>query len=185
MSGHMVRSAQKFCDEPTPPGNLELCPTMVATNRRCRSCFQVNQRDESRRRNGDFVAILQHCTVMPVDPNNYEHRGGGNYGVVVLCPNIVADDRLVYFDHNKDRGSWVIRDFISGQRLDNDHSALTVAQIEAEATYDEFSPWCNVEMNPADWRTYLTLRTTAVSRLRAPLGSVSAVNPQSGSWQPL
>lgn len=122
---------------------------------------------------------------MSVNSSNYDHRGGGNYGIVVRCPNIVAHDRLVYFDHNNDRGSWVIRDFITGHRLDNDHSALTVADIEADATYDEFPPWCNVEVSPADWRTYLALRTTAVSRLRAPLGSVSAVNPQSGNWQPL
>ena len=52
---------------------------------------------------------------MPVSPNNYDHRGGGNYGIVVRCPNIVAHDRLVYFDHNRDRGSWVIRDLITGE----------------------------------------------------------------------
>jgi len=34
---------------------------------------------------------------------------------------------LVYFDHNRGRGTWVIRDFIAGQRLDDNHSALTVA----------------------------------------------------------
>ena len=122
---------------------------------------------------------------MPVDPASYDHRGGGNYGVVIRCPNVVADDHLVYFDHNRDRGSWVIRDFIAGQRLDDNHSVLTVAQIEADATYDEFPVWCNVEERPADWQTYLTLRTTAVLRLGGPLRSTSRPNPGSGNWQPL
>lgn len=66
-------------------------------------------------------------------------EAGGNYGIVVRLPQIVADDRLVYFDHNKTRGSWVIRDFVGGRRLDNDHSTCTVPQIEADATYDEIS----------------------------------------------
>src|SRR5579864_1452704 len=106
---------------------------------------------------------------MPLNPGNYDHRGGGNYGIVVLCPNIVAADRLVYFDHNKDRGSWVIRDFVAGHRLDDQHSGLTVAQIEQDATYDEFPAWLNAEQNPVDWRTYLMLRTTAVLRVRGPI----------------
>jgi len=122
---------------------------------------------------------------MSVNPNNYNHRGGGNFGIVLRCPNVVANDHLVYFDHNKDRGSWVIRDFIAGQRLDNSHSPLTVAQIEADATYDEFPVWCNVEVNPAEWQAYLTLRTTAVLRLSGPLRSTSIPNPGSGNWQPL
>jgi hypothetical protein len=124
-------------------------------------------------------------STMPVNTNNYDHRGGGNYGVVVRLPQIVADDRLVYFDHNKKRGSWVIRDFIVGRRLDNDHSSLTVPQIEADATYDEFPIWCNVEVSPADWKTYLDIRTTAVFRLSTPLLSTSAPNSGSGNWQPL
>ncbi len=67
----------------------------------------------------------------------------------------------------------------------DNHSALTVAQIEADATYDEFPVWCNIEEKPADWQTYLTLRTTAVLRLSSPLHSTSAPNPGSGNWQPL
>ena len=47
---------------------------------------------------------------MPIDAQNYNHRGAGNYGIVVRCPRIVGD-RLVYFDHNAKRGTWVIRDF--------------------------------------------------------------------------
>src|SRR4051812_44667319 len=101
---------------------------------------------------------------MPVNQNNQNHRGGGNYGIVLRCPNVVAEDRLIYFDFNRKRRTWVIRDFINNQRLDNLHSPLTVAQIEADATYDEFPTWCNAERNPADWRTYLSLRTTAVLR---------------------
>lgn len=122
---------------------------------------------------------------MAVDSNNYDHRGGGNYGIVLRLPHIVADDRLVYFDYNKNRESWVIRDFIAGQRLDDNHSALTVAQIDADATYDEFPIWCNPEVDPTDWKTYLTLRTTAVFRLSGPLRSQTGPNPQSGNWQPL
>ncbi len=122
---------------------------------------------------------------MPVNPSNYDHRGGGNYGIVLRWPNVVANDHLVYRYHNRDRGTWVIRNLVVGQRLDNSHSALTVAQIEADATYDEFPVWCNVEVNPAEWRAYLTLRTTAVLRLSGPLRSTSGPNPGSGNWQPL
>jgi hypothetical protein len=122
---------------------------------------------------------------MAVNPSNYNHRGGGNYGIVLRLTQVVADDRLVYFDHNKDRKSWVIRDFVAGQRLDNNHSRLTVAQIEADGNDDEFPVWCNVETNAADWKVYLTLRTTAVLRLGGPLRSTITVNPQSGLWQPL
>ena len=122
---------------------------------------------------------------MAVNQNNYDHRGGGNYGIVVSCPNIVANDRLVYFDHNKDRGSWVIRDFVGALKLDNNSSPLTVAEIEADATYDEFPIWCGVETNPDDWKTYLTMRTTAVFRLRAPIRVTSVPNPGSGTWQPI
>lgn len=133
----------------------------------------------------DRATAVPHCINMAVNPHSYDHRGGGNYGIVVRLPQIVADDRLVYFDYNRTRGSWVIRDFVTGQRLDNDHSTLTVPQIEADTTYDEFPIWCNVETNPTDWTTYLTLRSTAVFRLGAPLRSWKAANPQSGTWHPL
>lgn len=122
---------------------------------------------------------------MPVNQNNYNHRGGGNFGIVLRCPNVVANDHLVYFDHNRDRGSWVIRDFIAGERLDNDHSGLSVIDIEADATYDEFPAWCNVEVDPASWLQYLTLRSTAVLRLKGPLRHTSVPNRTSGGWQPL
>jgi hypothetical protein len=59
-----------------------------------------------------------------------------------------------------------------------------VGQIEASATYDEFPPWLNVETEPADWRTYLTHRTTAVLR-RTSTSTPLPPNPQSGSWQPI
>ena len=121
---------------------------------------------------------------MPVNQNNYGPRAG-NLAIVLCCPNIVANDRLVYFDYNKKSEHWVIRDFISGQRLDNDHSRLTFAEIEAGATHDEFPVWCNVVEQPAEWLTYLTLRTTAVLRLNRPLGATSSPNPRSGDWQPI
>ena len=126
-----------------------------------------------------------HRTKMAVNPNNFNHRGGGNYGIIVRLPQIVADDRLVYFDYDKKRGSWVIRDFVTGQKFDSDHSTLTVSQIEADATYDEFSIWCNVEKVQSDWTTYLKLRSTAVFRLSASLNSPKAENPRSGTWHSL
>lgn len=119
---------------------------------------------------------------MSIEPENYSHRGGGNYGIVLLCPTIVAGDRLVYFDHNRERGSWVIRDFVTGFRLDNLHSPLTVEQIETDATHNEFPAWCNVETNPSDWEAYLTLRTTAVLRMTGALRPIAA-NPNSGDWR--
>jgi len=121
---------------------------------------------------------------MPLNSANYNHRGGGNYGIVLQTPSITGNDHLVYFDYNRDRRTWVIRDLIAGRRLDNGHSTLTVAKIEASATYDEFPPWLNVETNPVDWRTYLTHRTSAVLRRMFNL-ALTPPNPQSGSWQPL
>ena len=101
---------------------------------------------------------------MAVNLNNYNPRGNNNVGIVVRCPNLVAD-RLVYFDRDSQTGSWVIRDFISGQQLDHLDSHLTVANIEADANHDEFPPWHNAQ-NLDDWRIYLSLRTTAVFALR-------------------
>jgi|SRR5271165_5859695 len=120
---------------------------------------------------------------MPVNQNNFGSRGG-NRAIVLRCPQIVADDRLVYFDYNKSE-HWVIRDLIAGQRLDNYHSQLTVAQIVADATHDESPPWYNVEEHPAEWRSYLELRTTAVRRLSGPLGTTKVPNRASGDWQPI
>lgn len=120
---------------------------------------------------------------MPVNHENYSQRGGGNLGIVLRCPNLVAD-RLVYFDYNIDRGSWVIRDFLTGRRLDNSHSDLTIPQIEEDATYDEYPPWCSVEREPDDWRTYLRLRSTTVFRLGG-FRAMEAPSQRSGQWQPL
>ena len=118
---------------------------------------------------------------MAVNQNNYASRGG-NLAIVLRCPQIVADDRLVHFDYNKKTGHWVIRDFLARRRLDNYNSILTVAQMEEDATYDEYPVWCNVE-EPATWRAYLSLRTTAVLRLNGELGSTVAPNPSSGNRQ--
>lgn len=116
---------------------------------------------------------------MPVI-KTYDHRGAGNYGIVVRCPNIVGD-RLIYFDHNAERQSWVIRDFITEQQLSNHESTLTVAQIEEDADHNEFPPWFNAE-NIAEWKAYLILRTTAVFRLRS-TPVITPPNPASGNWQ--
>jgi hypothetical protein len=119
---------------------------------------------------------------MPVDERNYSKRGRGNSGIVLHCPNIVPD-RLIYFVQNEELGSWVIRDLITGMRLDNLRSALTIEQIETDAAYDEHPPWLNVEESPAEWGLYLRLRTSAVfpsSRLR-----FQPPNAQAGEWQPL
>jgi hypothetical protein len=131
------------------------------------------------------VKVCNTNAQMAVTLSNYDHRGGGNYGIVLCCPTVVAQDHLVYFDYNRERGTWVIRDFIAGQRLDNNHSVLTAPQIEGDATYDEFPIWCNAETNPVDWRTYLTLRTNAVGRISGPLRSTNPPNPNSGNWQPI
>src|ERR1035437_9887422 len=119
---------------------------------------------------------------MAVQQNNYDHRGKGNYGIVVCCPTIVAPERLVYFDYNRQSGSWVIRDFITGHRLDNYHSTLTRQQVEDDAVHDEFPPWCSVEDKPDDWTTYLRLRTTAYLGRGADVPT-QPPNPQSGTWE--
>ena len=79
---------------------------------------------------------------MAVNADNYDHPGHGNYGIALFLPQVVADDHLVYFDYNRNRGSWVIRDFIAQRRLDDNHSALTVAQIEADVMFNEFPIGC-------------------------------------------
>lgn len=117
---------------------------------------------------------------MPVTQANYDHRGGGNYGIVMRCPNIVGD-RLVYFDYNAQRHSWVIRDFISGLSLSNNDSQLTVPQIEFDANHDEFPPWRDVSYQ-MEWATYLFLRTSAQFRLGA-LPTITQPNPVSGRWR--
>ena len=89
--------------------------------------------------------------------------------------------RLVYFDYNRQSGAWVIRDFIIGQWLDNGRSPLTVAEIEADAVFDEFPPWCSVLEEPAQWRIYLRLRTTACLGRDVPM---DLPNRQSGAWEP-
>jgi hypothetical protein len=105
----------------------------------------------------------------------------------LLCPNIVANDHLVYFDYNARSRNWVIRDFIAGHQLDNlnHHSALTIEQIEADATHAEFPAWLRVVDNSAEWRTYLVLRTTAVLDSHRSLGATKSPNPGSGRWHPL
>ncbi len=121
---------------------------------------------------------------MAIDKDDYGSRGG-NLAIVLCCPNIVADGRLVYFDYSKKSQHWVIRDFIAGVRLDNDHSRLTVADIEGDARYSEYPVWCSVEEEPENWKAYLELRSTAVFRLNAPLCSIHPPNPRSGQWQPI
>ncbi len=117
---------------------------------------------------------------MPVSQHNYDHRGGGNRGIIICCPNIVGQ-RLVYFDHSASRRSWVIRDFITGQKLSNHTSQLMVDQIEADAMYDEFPPYHNVT-NIDEWAIYLRLRTKAVFRLKyGP--ATTPPDPNSGTWQ--
>jgi hypothetical protein len=120
---------------------------------------------------------------MPVKHDNYDHKGGNNYGIVVRCPTLVGD-RLVYFDHNRAGHGWVIRDFIVGERLDNDHSDLSVADIEADAVHDEPSPWLNVECEK-EWGVYLSTRTNAVLRLHErPISTVSPNRP-TDRWRKL
>ena len=78
----------------------------------------------------------------------------------------------------------MIRDFITGRRLDNYHSELTVADIELDAVCSEFPPWCPVEDQPDAWISYLRLRTTAYLKRRAHI-SAQPPNPQSGTWEAL
>lgn len=121
---------------------------------------------------------------MAINPQNYGSRGG-NLAIILLCPNIVADDHLVYFDYNKKSGNWVIRDFITRKRLDNfdRRVPLTVAQIEADATWCEHPAWLNVEHYPVEWQAYLKHRTTSVRQLHGPLQTVKQPNPASGNWR--
>jgi hypothetical protein len=129
------------------------------------------------------LQTLQSSRIMPVDANDYRTRGG-NLAIVLCCPRIASPARLVYFDHNP-AGSWVIRDFLGGVRLSNQTSALTVADIEQDASHSEPPPWCSVETTPRDWRLYLELRTTVFTRQRNRNVDVQHPNRDSGRWDPL
>lgn len=120
---------------------------------------------------------------MPVNANNYGSRGGVNSGIVIKCPNLVAD-RLVYFDCNAESGAWVIRDFIGECKLENRDSHLTIADIEQASVFDEYPPWRNVETeNHSNWKSYLLMRTTAAFHTRTV--STDPPNNDSGGWRPL
>lgn len=118
---------------------------------------------------------------MAVQADNYNHRGKGNWGIIVCCPKIAVPNRLVYFDYNRRSRNWVIRDFIVGYRLDNSHSSLTISDIEQDAIYDEFPPWCSVEEKPQEWKTYLSLRTTAYTKRRRIPRNIPTI--QYGQWE--
>ena len=133
----------------------------------------------------NILGCGHYASVMPVNDDNYDHRGGGNYGIVLSCPRIVASDHLVYFDKNRDRGTCVIRDFTCGLRLENSRSPLTVQDIEGDADHDEFPIWCNAEQQPSDWKAYLEMRTTAVLRTRRAPSHPHPPNASSGNWLPL
>jgi hypothetical protein len=135
------------------------------------------------------IAAPGHDTItaksfMAVQQVNYDHRGKGNWGIVLCCPRIVAPERLVYFVHNRQSDGWAIRDFISGLWLNDHHSRLTVADIEADAVYDEFPPRVAVETDSGEWLIYLRLRTTAYLG-RGREVPMQMPNPQSGTWEPL
>jgi hypothetical protein len=119
-----------------------------------------------------------------INDSNWDHRGASNWGIVVRCENLVGD-RLVYLDHNRDTdGGWVIRDFIVGDRLDNEHSTLSLDDIVKDADKDESPPWWNVERE-AEWRDYLKTRTIAVLQLHdRPLSTVRPNRPTDG-WRKL
>jgi hypothetical protein len=120
---------------------------------------------------------------MPINPQHYSTRGG-NLAVVVCCPTIVSPHRLVYFDHNP-QGSWVIRDFLTGLKLSNETSPLTVADIGQDAVHSELPPWCNVEDAPQDWQVYLELRTTVYTAQRNRNVDMQPPNYEPYRWRPL
>jgi hypothetical protein len=121
---------------------------------------------------------------MTVNLSYYDHRGGGNYATVAHYPSLVGD-RLVYFDFNEVRQSWVIRDFVLGLKLDDKHSPLTVTDIEADAADREFPPWLDVGRDATEWQVYLRGRTTAVLKLRGAPISTTGPNRPSDTWLPL
>ena len=64
---------------------------------------------------------------------------------------VLVGDRLVSFDYNDGSQRGAIRDFIAGLKLDNEHSSLSVAEIEASAVHDdEFPLWLDVRHDAAE-----------------------------------
>lgn len=118
---------------------------------------------------------------MPVNPANSHHHGNGNYVIIIWCPAHVGE-RFVHFDRNPTSGSWVIRDYITGQQLSNNDVNLTIAQIEAASQRDEFPPF-HPFTQASDWEPYLRLRSMAVSLQQGlPYSEVPNASPP---WRPL
>lgn len=115
-----------------------------------------------------------------INRRNYNDRGNSNLGIVVRLQTLVGD-RLVYFDYNRKTKGWVIRDFIGEWKLENEHSKLSIGDIEADADMDEFPPWLNVE-HEKEWRDYLRHRTNAVMSLRTHPISMEDPDPAAGKW---
>jgi hypothetical protein len=121
---------------------------------------------------------------MPVDPTHYQHHGSGNYTVILRCPNIVGN-RLVHFDQNRKRGTWVLRDFVMKQQLSNITAAagVTVAAIEADADHSEPPPYHAVTYDD-HWCGYLFLKTMYNFHPNTPT-STAPPNAASGAWVPI
>lgn len=117
-------------------------------------------------------------------PIHYNNHGGAHNVAVVHCPN-VCGSRLVHLSQDGP-GSWVIRDYISGQQLrrspppNPSFSTLDLALIEAEVVWSEEPPFHAWE-NRADWEPYLRLRTMVILGTRG----TTPPNPAFGTWQPL
>ena len=120
---------------------------------------------------------------MPVNPNNSDHHGGGNYVIIIWSPTHVGE-RFTHFDRNPQTGSWVIRDYITGWQLSSNDSRLTIAEIEQATERDEYPPF-HPYSESQDWEAYLRLRSMAVSRQHGLPYSTTPPNPNSGNWQPL
>jgi hypothetical protein len=128
---------------------------------------------------------------MPLNPQDYRHHGGGNYVAVIRCPNI-AGPHLVHLSQ-AGQGSWVLRDYISGEQLfrspppNRSVSGLSLADIEAAADHSEPPPFFP-EHSHQEWRGYLLLRSMVAFNLRhapAPAGANRPVTTPPSQWQPL
>ena len=60
--------------------------------------------------------------------------------------------------------------------------AIAIQQIEDDADYDEFPAWLNADTDREAWRTYMRLRTAAVSTFHV-LPIITQAN-LAGGWHP-
>ncbi|NQT39999.1 MAG: hypothetical protein HQ581_21070 [Planctomycetes bacterium] len=114
-----------------------------------------------------FAATAPEIHGRPTAPIDYRTRGH-NSVTVALVPSICYKRLVVFSVNTENTTGWAIRDFITNQMLEDEHSGRTRTSIETEVAenYSEYPPFYNVTApdHAERWELYLILRTIAHHR---------------------